>query len=800
MLFINNIKIAFRNALRNKLFSLINITGLALGLACCLLIVLFVRQELSYDNFQKNIDNIYRVGVDVKINEMELKIPSTQNPLGKVLVDEYPAVDNYTRLSKCGNEKLLKVAEKIYIISNVYRAEASFFDIFTVDFLIGNKDALKEVNSVVISKETAERCFKSVQNSIDKTINIDDVDCTVKAVIENSRYNTHIKINVLYTKDFDKVDPKYEWYSDGAITYISTKPNTDIRKLEVDIQGVVNKYILPRCLDMLNIEVVAPNYYRYYLMPMRDIHLHSHSIAEFEENGNSTYVNMFIIIAIFILLIACINFSNLSTAKASTRAREIGIKKALGSDRKRIMYQFFIESIIISLIAFIFALVILEVSLPIVNKIIGLNIQVDIYSDLGLLFIFIGIAILTGLIAGSYSAIYLSSFKPIKILKGELTQGKKSASFRGVLVILQFAISIFLIVCTLIINKQMNFINNKDIGYKTENFIKLENADIIKNKDLFRQKLMNISGVESSTFATALPGNFFTGSMINKYNSDDKNSYSMRMVGCDDDFCKTMRCEIKEGRFFAKEFSNDSLSIVLNEAAVKELGLIKPIGTELRLVGDEKILKVVGVIKNFHTVSLKTKVNSLMISQGELAFMRLENIGIRLSDGSQANTLRQIEKVWNEYTDNTPIEYTYFDNIIEKLNRKENNNLKVFTGFSILAIFIACIGLLGLISFTIDQKIKEIGIRKINGASVSSIMLNLNKNVVKWISISFIIACPFAYWLMNNWLQDFIYKIDIDPWIFIISGVLTFLIGVLTVSWQVFRVSRMNPVYCLKYE
>jgi len=797
MLFLNNIKIAFRNSMRNRLFTLINISGLALGLACCLVIVLYVTQELSYDKFHKDAEKIYRVGIKANLNGNKWDVPSTQAPLGHTLKNQYPEVEEYMRLANY-QEQMIKVGEKSHLINKAYAVDSTFFDFFGNTFLAGNKDGLTKENTAILSKTTAIKFFKTVENAIDKTIYIRDYAFNIEAVVEDCPYNTHLKYNILFSLSKSEWGKNENWGSDGIQTYIKLKTGTNYKNLEKGMSAIVDEHIIPAYTRM-KIDMSSPNYYRYTLMPMTDIHLKSHSIIEYEENGNKTYVNMFIIIAIFILLIACVNFSNLSTAKASTRAKEIGVKKALGSGRQRLMSQFFTESVLISLIAFFIAVVLVETCLPFINSIIDVELESTFYTDYTVLGIFISIAILTGLIAGSYSALFLSSFNPVRILKGELTIGKKSSRFRGALVIFQFAISIFLIICTLIINKQFNFIQNKDLGYNKENFIKVENADIIKNHDVFIQKIKELSGVKDITFASHLPGKFCRGNMIKKYNSDDKTGYNVRMLQCDEHYLNTMGCEMVEGRFFNSQLASDSTAIIINESTVKQMGLEKPVGSYLAYSANYKF-KIVGVIKDFHSVSLKSKVQPFVLMHQKDWNPYMGFMGIRVAENSKYLTIKQIESIWNKYTDGADFKYSYLEDVVTQLHIKEKSNLKIFTAFSILAIFIACIGLLGLVSFTIDQKVKEIGVRKILGAPVSSIIVRLNMDIIKWIAISFAIACPCAFFLMNSWLQDFIYKINIGVWVFIFSGIATMIITLSAVSWQALRAARMNPVDCLRYE
>jgi putative ABC transport system permease protein len=755
---------------------------------------------MSYDKFQKDGENIYRMGIDAKINETQFKIPSSQAQLGATLKSKFPAVESFVRLNQMGGEQMIKIGERKYSVNKVFGTDSSFFDIFTAKFLVGNSNALKEPRTAVVSREFANKYFKSVDNAMGKSINIYNKDYNITAVIEDSPYNTHFKYNVLCSQADNQRANTTNWFSDGMLTYIKLKPNTNTDLLTNQIQEIVQEKLVPIFRKHLNMELGGDNYYRYYMMPMRDIHLHSHTILELEENGNITHVNMFIIIALFILLIACINFSNLSTAKASTRAREIGIKKALGSGRKRLMAQFFTESIFICFISFILAIVIVETCLPLINSIIGVELQKTFYTQPYTMLIFIGIAILTGIISGLYSAVYLSSFNPVKILKGELTRGKKNAKFRGALVIFQFAISIFLIICTLVVNKQFNFIQNSDLGYNKHNFIKIKNLDVIRNQETFKDKLLEISGVEAATLASDLPGKFFNGNVVSKADSEDKNSYNTRILMCDDDFLKTMECKMAEGRFLSREFSTDSTAIVINETAAREMNISHLSGTKIQFPGGDLKMNLIGIIKDFHNVSLKTKVQPLVIMYMQDNWGRPDNLGLRLSKNAPLSTIRKIEEVWNEFSDGAPLKYSYFEDIVTQLHIKEKTNLKIFTSFSIIAIFIALIGLLGLVSFTIDQKVKEIGIRKILGAPVSSIIMRLNMDIIKWIAISFLIACPTAYFLMDKWLQNFIYRIDIGFMVFVLSGLTTLVVTLSAVSWQALRAAQMNPVDCLRSE
>lgn len=784
-----NIKIAIRNQKRNRLFTFINISGLSLGLACCMAIVLYVSQEISFDKYHENSKDIYLVGINEKLGDEQTVYYRTQPALGSTLKSIFPSVENYTRVMTVYSSKLVEIDNKKYNIEKMYAADSTFFDIFTVKFLIGNKSALKKSKSIVLTKSLAIKQFETVDLAINKTLKFNGQLFKVSAIIEDCPINTEMQYNALYTMESVTWIQDNRWDGFPMYTYVRLKSNADYKVLEKNLAFFVKEHLNG------DFEIYkAPNYFKYFFKKLTDVHLRSSY-----GSGSITYVKLFIIIAIFILLIACINFSNLSTARASTRACEIGIKKTLGSSRKQLMLQFFTEAILTSFIAFIFGLVILETCLPLINNLIGVELPSNFYSNFNILGLFVGIATLTGLIAGSYSALYLSSFNPINILKGELTLGKKGSIFRSCLVVFQFSISIFLIVSTLIINKQINYINNKDLGFKKENLIKIEQAHSVKDIETFKQELMKIPAIKNVSFASGLPGGKIDGKIIYKCNIDDNNKeYGIDIIASDNDFYNTMQFEIISGRFFSKDYASDSKSVILNETAVKKLGLKNPIGSEIRYWKYK--LKIIGVIKDFHYKNLKVKLEPMMIMPYQEWYHPLDKIAIRLSANYQQKDIKHIEKVWNEFTGNTPIKFSYFENIVKQLHKDEDNHFRTFTSFSILAIFIACIGLLGLITYTIDQKYREIGIRKVYGAPILSILLNLNINIIKWIMIAFFIASPLAFNFMDNWLMNFAYRIKIGPSEFIFTAIFIIIITLLTVSWQVISAARKNPIDAINHD
>ena len=797
MLIFNNFKIALRNTLRNKLFSSINIIGLVLGLTCCLLITLYIIQEKSFDKYHKDVDRIYRIVADAKINSMEFSIPSVHYPLAKTIANEIPGVETITRITKEGY-KVIDI-NKQYYKEKVFKVDSTFFDVFTVDFLLGTKYVLNDAKNIILNETTAKKYYGSINKAFLNTIKIESNDYTVAAIVKDCPHNTHFKYNILTSLKGDRWGDADSWGPDGAFTYVKLEKGVSIQSFEKGLSNIVEKYVKPFFKENFNMSIGKGQYYRYITMSMKDIHLYSNSIIELGDNGSALYVNMFIVIAIFILLIACINFSNLSTARVSTRAKEIGIKKSLGSSKKRLIAQFFSESIIVSLFAFFISLLLLELIVPYLRKEFGLKIALSIFSNYKIVLLFLVISIFSGVLSGIYSAIYLSSLNVVNILKGTFRTSKKGENFRNTLVIFQFSISIFLIISTLLVKKQLNYINEKDLGFKKENLLVVRNVNYLDNLKVFKENIKKLSGVINATYASDLPGKVCNGTSLTKDNDTNKKGFSFRQLIADEDYISTMKSRIIKGRDFSKKLSTDSFAVILNEKGVDELSLKNPIGAKLNFMNGTQY-KVIGVIKDFHSNDFKTTVLPYVIVNQMRYFSKPNNIAIRLGVSHNNLTLVKIEKLWKQMTGGVPFSYEFMDDICHNLHKKENDTLKMFTAFSILAILIACLGLLGLVSYTTEKRIKEIGIRKSLGSSVMQIILILNKDLVRWISYSFIIAVPISWFFINSWLDNFVYKTSIDSIIFIYAGGITLFITLLTVSWQAYGAAVKNPVLALKYE
>jgi len=797
----NNLKIAIRNLWRDKVFSSINISGLAIGLACCIIIFLFVNDELSYDKHHKDFTQIYRIGMEGKLGDMEMKGPFTANPMAPTLLNEFPEVEEAIRIRQSENS-VLQYQNKIFSEDRLFWVDSTFFNVFTVDFIYGNPNkALSQSRQMVLTKSMAMKYFGNLE-VIGKSLKLNqNIDYTISAVIEDCPSNTHFHFDFLIPYYDHSTSNDNFWLNDGKYTYVKLKKGTKHSDFNEKLNTLVTKYVAPALKQAMNIDynsmIKEGNYYRFYSRPMKDIHLHSHSTLELENNGDSINVTLFTIIAILILVIACINFTNLSTAKSSKRAKEIGVRKSLGSSKGRLISQFLFESVLLSLVAFTLAMIIVEFLLPITSVLIGKDLFPDYLNNPQLFFLFLGISVATGLLSGAYAAFFLSSFNPAKVLKGEFSKGKNNLLLRKSLVIFQFSIAIFLFVATFTAYKQMQFIQNKKLGFVKENIMVLENADEINDIRSFKESIKSYPAIINSTFASAIPGEFLNGNIIGRKPDLDPNQYSFRRISADADYHKTLQLELVEGRFFNEDLASDSTKVLINESGVKELGLINPIG-EIITRGVAYPLTIIGVVKDVHGDTFRNKILPLIILPNNLNFQ--SRLAIRYHANNKNTILNIIKKEWNKYTTNIPFEYYHLDNLINDLHKQEYATMRTFTIFAILSILIAILGLIGLSSYATEQRIKEIGIRKTLGSSVSGILRMMNKDFLQWILISILIASPIAYYFMSKWLENFVYRASLDIWIFIVSGLLSLFIASFTISLQSLKTACKNPIESLRYE
>ncbi|TAE42075.1 MAG: FtsX-like permease family protein [Runella slithyformis] len=801
----NYLKIAVRNLLQNKGFSAINIFGLAVGIACCLLITLYVVDELSYDRYHQKADRMYRLNLAVKFGGKEELVATTADMLGPTLKKDYPQVENYARVYNAGSF-LIKKAGTVTNIreTSILFADSTLFDVFSFPLVAGNpKLVLSEPNTIVISETAAKRHFAN-QNPVGQILNLDNQkDYKITGVMRDIPQNSH------FTSDFfvSMQSLNYGWgtfLSNNFNTYILIQKGANPAAFDGYFNQIVQKYVSPEIFKAMGSTVdeltKSGSYYRYGMIPLTDIHLKSKETLGLGINGDIQYVYIFSIVALFVLLIACINFMNLSTARSSKRAKEVGVRKVLGSLRQQLMVQFFAECVLLSFLALIVALGLVGILLPFFNDISGKLLSIN---DLFSFKFFAALAILpvlVGLLAGSYPAVFLSSFEPIKVLKGRLNL--KGGSLRNGLVVFQFSISIVLIVSTFIVYRQINFIQQKNLGFNKDQVLIINDAYALdKQAVAFKDEILKLKGVANGTLSSFLPtpSNRNNTVMFPEGQIDQTKGVQIGGWDIDYDYISTMGMSIVKGRNFSKEFGTDSTGVILNEAAVKLFGFKDPLnkGVTLFMNDSKKVYRVVGVVKDFHFESLKSNIGALSM------FLNLNtgNVSFRLDAGSDIqSTIKQIEAKWNAMAPGQPFSYDFMDDSFNNVYKAEQRIGKLSLAFAFLTILVACLGLFGLVNFIAEQRTKEIGIRKVLGATVGSVVLLLSQDFVKLVVISVVIASPVAYYFMDQWLADFAYRINIEWWIFAVAGLCSILIALLTVSYQAIRAAVMNPVESLKSE
>jgi putative ABC transport system permease protein len=807
-MFKNYIKIALRNLWKSKGFSAINIIGLAIGLATCLLIMLFVLDELSYDRYNKKADRIYRVDGDIKFGGNRYILAVAPDPMGATLKKDYPQVEQYVRFRSRGGLIFKKGNENVQEDKVVY-ADETLFDVFTLPMVDGDpQTALQSPNSLVITETTARKYFNTTQ-AVGRTILVNNRDnYKVTGVIKDIPTQSHFNFDFFVSMSTLEESRRNNWVSNNFNTYVVLKEGSDPKKLEAQFDALIDKYVGPAVKQIMSIDMEefkkGGNYEKQYLTPLTSIHLHSDKTGELGPNSSIQYVYIFSAIAFFILLIACVNFMNLSTARSANRAREVGVRKVLGSLKANLVKQFLTESILISCFALILALALAFVMLPTFNHLAAKEIKLDLLSNPLLLPILLLMVLITGLLAGSYPAFYLSSFKPIQVIKGKLAAGFKTSWLRSGLVVFQFAISIILIIATIVIYKQLNFIQSRKTGFNRAQVLVLHNTAPLGSKTkTFREEVVKIAGVTNATMTGYLPTNGWRNDnpVFADPTLDQKRAVSMQTWDVDEQYIPTLGMELVTGRNFSKEFLTDSSAIIINEAAAKMYGFTEPIGKNLyflRDIGNKNVsvLHVIGIIKDFNFSSFRRQVTPLALVYGENA----GNTAIRLSSTNMPRLVTQIERLYKELAPGQPFDYTFMDEDFNNLYRTEQRMGVIAISFSSLAILIACLGLFGLAAYAAEQRTKEIGIRKVLGATVSNITAMLSKDFLKLVTVAAVIAFPLAWWVMHSWLQDFAYRTNISWWVFIMAGVVAALIAVFTVSFQTIRAALMNPVKSLRNE
>ncbi len=806
----NFIIVTFRNFLRQKSYSLINLLGLSIGLACSILIALFIFFELSYDRFHEKSDRIYRLYVDGKLGSEDLLSAWTAAPNAKAYLEEHPEIIEAIRVMRW-SDVLFSIGDRHYLEDHVYFVDSTFLTMFDFPMIQGDPaSVLKEPYTMVLTEDIAEKYFGS-GDPVGKILkmNQDTTYYRVTGVVSNPPPNSHFEFDLLLSINSYERSRSESWLSNFLHTYFVVEQGTDIDKLEANMRETTAKYIGPQLEQVLGIGVeefeAGGDSYGHFLQPLADIHLNTEIGHSMKPSNEKKYIYIFGAVAFFIILIACINYMNLATARSANRSREIGLRKVVGSGRGLIRRQFLVESVFMTVLALLIAIVFVEIALPGFNNIMGLDLSPEYFRKWYLIPALIVLAVFVGLLAGSYPAFYLSSFRPVNILSGKLQQGVKSGWLRSTLVVLQFCISIIIIVATIVTYRQLQYMMNKDLGFDKERLLLIQRASDLEGKiDLFKEEMKNLPGVTSITNSTAVPGypNNHNGYQLE--GQPTSNTYLMQTIWVDYDYLKTYGLELAEGRFFDPDLASDSSAAVINQAAVKAFNLENPMDNRFIQPGesmeDRTFHQVIGVVKDFHYVSLHHEIGPAVFLFKDPEWDWTGWLTIKLKPNTIKQTVKQIEDQWKELTNNKPFEYRFLDEDFDRRYQEEDRTRKLFTIFAIFALLVATLGLYGLAAFTTEQRTKEIGIRKVMGASLSRIVMLLSKETLILVSIATLIAWPVAYYFMRNWLQDFPYRIDI-PWeVFPLSMILALIVALITVSAQALAAASRNPAESLRYE
>ena len=799
-MFSNYLKIALRNLRKHRGYAFINVAGLAVGIACCLLILLFVQSELQVDQFHTNADRLYRLNkvVTPKTGGTELHV-ITSGPMAPTLQADYPEVEEAIRVLPWFDEVLTRQGDTSILLSDVVFADSNFFEVFSFDLVRGSPtEALRAPLSIVLTETTAQTLFGDTDPMGQVVTGLNDLTYTVTGIAADPPTASHLRYNALVS--WSSLLPGQgglefswlaRWHPQVVYTYLLLAPNADPIALEAKLPDFMQRYFASRV-----------DQYKLYLQPFTEIYLDSSQLLHVRNlrMGNRTYVYAFSIIALFILLIACINFMNLATARAAKRAQEVGVRKVLGAARRQLIQQFLGESLLMSLVALLLAVAAVEMVLPLVRTSSGQAFTLGVWGNpvamlgMGVLFLVIGVA------AGAYPAFVLSGFRPIRVLKGLGAKATGNTTPRKVLVTVQFTITIVLLAGTAIVYRQMGFMQSTNLGFQKEQIVTLQtgNTAIAEQFDAFKQALLQHPNILQAAGSNSIPGSGMMSFGLNPEGKDQDESWTAQAIRLDDfDLLETYGMEMVAGRFFSEDRPTDATNaIVINEALARSLGWDDPVGKRLDAPGEVENGTVIGVIKDFHFESLHQAVAPLLLYYAP----RRGNLSLRLTGTDLPATLAFIGETWARFDPAYPFEYAFVNRAVAQLYQSEQRLMQTLSLFAVLAIFIACLGLFGLASFTAEQRTKEIGVRKVLGASVASIVLLLSKDFARLVVFALLIASPMAYLAAQQWLEDFAYRIEISWAIFLGAGLVALLVAILTVGYQAIRAALSDPVTALRYE
>lgn len=805
-MFNNILKHSIRSFKRQRAYIIINILGLAIGIACSLLISLYVINEASFDRYNLKKDRIFRIILNGKLGEQEITASSTPAVMGPTLPKEFPEVEDFLRMNDVG-PTVVEYDQQFFTDNDIMQADSSFFNFFTIPVMKGDPDnLLNSPHKVVLSESTAKKLFGS-ENPIDKLIKIgsDTTRFVVTGIMEDVPSNSHFNASMVTSFMTNPRSKDSKWMNNSFSTYLLLKPNSSYTTVDSKFTDLIVKYVGPELQKYTGASIEdflkRGNKYRFFLQNLTEIHLDNTVQGGFKAPSDPKYLVIFGSIAILIVVIAAINFMNLATAQASRRSKEVGIKKVGGSTRSMLIIQFLTESFILAFFSLISAVVLVKLSLPYFNNLLQTRLALDLFAAWYTIPVLLLFTVLIGIMSGSYPAFFLSSFNPYEVLKGKARNSMSNGNLRRILVVFQFAVSILLIVGTLIMVRQIKFMLNKDVGFNKEELLVIERAHIVGNKmKSFKESVKMIPGVINIASSTAIPGrtNNNNGYLIEGRKDE---TYLMATSWVDYDFLDTYGMNLESGRTFSESFASDRQACILNESAVKNFSIADLEKTRILRPEENgpKAYPVIGTVKNFNFESLRNPVQPyILLLQGENNYWGY--ITVRLSSSNYSATISAIEKIWKEYSSDSPLQYYFLDADFENMYKQEKQNAQMAMIFSLLAIFIAALGLFGLTSYTVVQKTKEIGVRKAMGSSITGIYIEISKEIILLVSISAVVAWPVIYYYAGKWLENFYYKINPGFFSFILGPLIALGIALITISYRVLKAARINPAQSLKYE
>ncbi|MCP4974900.1 MAG: FtsX-like permease family protein [Maribacter sp.] len=810
-MFKNHLKIAWRSLKKQPFFTFLNTFGLAIGIAGGLLISLYIYDELSYDKMFADADRIHRIHADIKFGGEDRNFAVTPAPMAETVQNDFSEVELAMRFRTQGS-MLLRKADTEANIKELQTTfvDSTFFKMFGLDLLAGDiKTALKSPNTLILTKSAAQKHF-NINDAVGQTLVLDNDDSyTVTGVIDDFPQNSFLRDHTVFMAMSGYEDSRIvNWGSNNYQTYIKIIPTANVEDIQEPLRGFLGKYVVPGVQQFMpgiteEQFKAAGNHLIYSTMPMTDIHLRSDRVAEISRNNDLQSIYILSFIAIFLLVLACVNFMNLSTAHSLKRAKEVGIRKTLGSNRGELIRQFLVESGLVSLASLVLAVILAIILLPLFNDLADKNISIP-YTNPIFWLILLASGVVLGLLSGGYPAFFMSKFIPVKVLKGTSSNSIGGGKVRNALVIFQFAISVFLIISTLVVYQQLDYIQNKDLGFSKDQVLIVNDVFSLDNKATsFKEEVKNLSYVKNATLSSFFPtpsSRSDTTFAPEEGLTDQENALSLQRWGVDFDYVSTMDFEIIAGRDFNRDFKNDSTSIIVNESAVSIIGVSpeEAIGKRYAPLGSEnpEFFTIIGVVKDFHFSPFRAEIESLSLHLSDRAYA----LAVKLESENFSNAIAGIEGIWNQIAPGQPFDYYFMEDSFNDTYQSEQRLGRIFFIFTTLSILIACLGLFGLAAFNAEKRTKEIGIRKVMGASVGQISYRLSIDFLKLVGFAILVSLPLGWYAMNKWLEDFSYRIEIGVWVFILAAFLAVAISIITVSYQSINAAIANPIKCLRTE